>query len=85
MAVKTITITTKAYHTLKALKEPRESFSEVIVRVAGKRSLKEFAGTLSSESATKLREVIREIRKVHDEAHNKRIDNIVKRLKHGSA
>ena len=60
MATKTISISTEAYEKLKRLKEARESFSEVINRVAGKRSLLELAGILSHEEADTLMKTIKE-------------------------
>ena len=80
MAVKTITVTEKAYEALKDKKAPNESFSETIMRIAGRRSLLEFAGALSEKSAKKLEESIREIRKSHVESHKKRMERIVKDL-----
>ncbi len=80
MAVKTITVTENAYEALKAKKAPNESFSEAILRIAGRRSLLEFAGALSEESARKLEESIRETRKIHAELHKKRMERIVKEL-----
>jgi len=74
MAVKTITVTTKAYHTLKAMKEPKESFSDVILRVASKRSLREFIGCISGETAEKMKKAIKESRARHVEVHKKRMD-----------
>ncbi|MEK6838020.1 MAG: antitoxin VapB family protein [Nanoarchaeota archaeon] len=80
MAVKTITVTEKAYEALKAKKAPNESFSETILRFAGSRSLKEFAGALSDESAKRLKESIKEIRHRHTWAHKKRVQRIVEAL-----
>ena len=45
---KVISLSEKAYQTLKGLKKPGESFSDVVLRVSGqehKRSILEFAGT----------------------------------------
>lgn len=45
---KVVSLSKKAYQTLKDLKKPDESFSDVVLRVAGrehKKSLLEFAGT----------------------------------------
>ncbi|HLC19782.1 MAG TPA: antitoxin VapB family protein [Candidatus Nanoarchaeia archaeon] len=81
MAVKTITITTHAYDTLKTLKEPRESFSDVIVRVAGKRSLREFIGCISEATAEKMEKAIKESRQKHAEVHRKRMDAVIKAFK----
>jgi predicted CopG family antitoxin len=45
---KVISLSEKAYGTLKKLKRPNESFSDLVLRMAGekgKRSILEFAGT----------------------------------------
>ena len=63
MATKTLTITEEAYGRLQALKEGSESFSEVINKVTGKRSLMELAGILSKEEGKKLMNHIKEGRK----------------------
>lgn len=45
---KVISLSEKAYETLKGIKKPGESFSDVVIRIVGKehkRSLLEFAGT----------------------------------------
>ena len=80
MAVKTITITEKAYDTLKGRKEANESFSKAILRIAGRRSLMEFAGALSEESAKRVKESIKEMRSRHTDAHKKRVQRIVEAL-----
>ncbi len=71
MAVKTITVTEKAYETLKAKKVSGESFSEAIMRIAGRRSLMEFAGALSKESADRLENSIKETRRRHTESYRR--------------
>ena len=72
MATKTISITEDAYDILKTKKESTESFSEVIVRLAGKQKLSSFYGVLSKESAEALEKAIAESRKKHSAAHRKR-------------
>ncbi|MBI1935857.1 antitoxin VapB family protein [Candidatus Woesearchaeota archaeon] len=62
MATKTISITEEAYERLKAKKENNESFTDVINRVIGKRSLLELAGILSEEEADQLEKHIKERR-----------------------
>lgn len=64
MAVKTITITEWAYTALKALKNEKESFSDVIGRVTKKRSLLDFAGILSEEEGERLEKAILDSRKI---------------------
>ena len=63
MAVKTITITEDAYVQLASLRESDESFSDVILRVAGRSSLLELAGVLSKKDASELESAIKRLRK----------------------
>lgn len=80
MAVKTITITKAAYEALKAKKQPKESFSEVILRMAKRPSLWDFAGAISEETAKKMEQVIKENRQRHRLSHARRIKRIVAAL-----
>jgi predicted CopG family antitoxin len=80
MATKTITVTEQAYEALKARKGPKDSFSETILRVAGKGSLREFAGVLSKQSADRLEQAIKKQRKRHAVEHEKRMQRISKKL-----
>ncbi len=77
MATKTISITEEAYERLKVRKEKNESFTDVINRVTGKRSLLELAGILSEEKADKLEKHIKERRA----ASRKRADKIREMLR----
>ena len=77
MAVKTITVTEKAYEALKAKKEPHESFSETILRISGRKSLSEFFGALSKESGERLEKAIMDSRKRRAASHERRIKMIV--------
>jgi len=72
MSTKTISIKTEAYDRLNAKKKPRESFTDVINRLAGKKSLMEFAGILSGKEADELAENIRKSRA----GSSKRLANI---------
>jgi predicted CopG family antitoxin len=63
MATKTLSITEEAYQRLKAWKGPHESFSDVILRLTGRRPLSDYAGILSPSSARALREAIAEARR----------------------
>lgn len=58
MSTKTISITEEAYGRLSNRKRTGESFSEVINRLTNRRSLTEFAGILSKESARELEQNI---------------------------
>ncbi len=69
MVVKTITITEEAYRSLKARKAGEESFSDVILRLAKRRPLRDFVGILSPESADAIRTAIDE-----DRAVRRRVD-----------
>ncbi len=81
MVTKTITVTKGAYEALKSLKASNESFSETILRVAKRRSLREFAGVLSNESADRLEKAVKGARRRHTEAHRRRIANVIEEFK----
>jgi predicted CopG family antitoxin len=58
---KVISLSEKAYETLKSLKKPGESFSDVVIRVGGKekkRSILEFAGTWEGDDIDEVFTVI---------------------------
>ncbi|MBI4439891.1 antitoxin VapB family protein [Candidatus Woesearchaeota archaeon] len=80
MATKTITVTNDAYEALKGMKEEKESFSETIIRISGKRSIKEFVGALSSSSADKLKKEVYAVRQRHATAHRERMKKTVSGL-----
>ena len=54
MPSRTLNVTDEAYETLAALKRDRESFTDVILRLAGERSLFDIIGALDEEQAKKL-------------------------------
>lgn len=81
MAVKTITVTENAYFALSNMKEPNESFSDVILRVSRMRPLSDFFGILSSESGEKLEKVIYDARKKRNKAHKLKIERIVQEMR----
>jgi predicted CopG family antitoxin len=62
MGTRNISISDEAYAKLAALKGPKESFTDVINRLAGKGSILDLAGVLSSKEATELRSGIHEVR-----------------------
>ena len=62
MGTRNISISDEAYAKLAALKEPGESFTDVINRLAGKGSILDLAGILSPKQAAELRSKVREVR-----------------------
>ena len=63
MGTKNISISEKAYERLAALKKPNESFTEVVNRLTGKRSILELAGILTEKEDDEIRGEIVELRK----------------------
>ena len=59
---KSIRLSEEAYERLAAHKREDETFSEVVLRLAGERSLLELAGVLSDEEADALRDAVVERR-----------------------
>jgi predicted CopG family antitoxin len=55
---KSIRLSEKAYDRLAAHKRDDETFSDVVLRLAGERSLLELAGVLSDEEADALRSAV---------------------------
>ena len=75
MGTKNISISEEAYERLAALKEPNESFTEVVNRLTKKRSILELVGTLTEKEGEEIRRNIKEIR----EASSKRVQSIANR------
>lgn len=63
MGTRTISISDEAYGRLKAMKKEKESFTDVIKRLTGRRSLLEIAGFLKEDEALEMEKVIKEMRK----------------------
>lgn len=59
---KSIRLSNEAYERLKARKREDETFSEIVLRLAGERSLSELAGVLSDEQADSVEDAIEERR-----------------------
>jgi predicted CopG family antitoxin len=59
---KSIRLSEDAYERLAAHKRDDETFSDVVLRLAGERSLLELAGILSDEEADELRDAVEERR-----------------------
>jgi predicted CopG family antitoxin len=76
MSTKTISITEEAYGRLASKKEPHESFSEIILKITGKTSLRDIAGVLTEKEASELRKHIKERREVM----RRRMDTVADKL-----
>jgi predicted CopG family antitoxin len=63
MGYKTISLSDKAYEILKNAKRNGESFSQVVIRLASKRSFDDFIGCISKESIDKLADAMEVFRK----------------------
>ncbi len=59
---KSIRLSDEAYERLAARKEDDETFSDVVLRLAGERSLLDIAGILDDEEADALRDAVEERR-----------------------
>ncbi|WP_227259987.1 antitoxin VapB family protein [Salarchaeum japonicum] len=59
---KSIRLSEEAYERLAAHKRGDETFSEVVLRLAGERSLLDIAGVLSDEEADALRDAVEDRR-----------------------
>ena len=72
MAVRTITITDAAYERLAAMKRPGESFTDVILRVTGKRSLLRLGELLSPAESSAIAEALLRARDERRDAGRRR-------------
>ena len=66
MATKSVTIKESAYEILKSRKQEGESFSDVIERIASRRSLTELLDVLSEEEGESLADEVEKTRKELD-------------------
>jgi len=76
MVVKTITVTKKAYDSLKLKKTKTESFSETILRLTTKGNIMDFVGILSTKEADELETIITENRKKQRSLQKKRMKHL---------
>ncbi|HVM45978.1 MAG TPA: antitoxin VapB family protein [Candidatus Thermoplasmatota archaeon] len=59
MPPRTVNLSQEAYALLASLKQPRESFSDVVKRLAGDRSLFEVVAVLDEEQAKRMEERVK--------------------------
>ena len=71
-----IRLSEEAYQRLKRRKQPGESFSDTVNRIAGERSLLELTGILSDAEAEDMREAIRD----QEEWSRERLDRLTDQL-----
>ena len=76
MATKSITITEDAYNRLAAVKQEKESFSDVIKRIVPKSSFRDLIGILTDKDAEELKRHSAEIRKRVDKQIRERAHDI---------
>lgn len=62
---KAVRLSEEAYERLETARREDETFSDVVLRLAGERSLLELAGILSDEEAEALREAVEARRERH--------------------
>lgn len=67
-----VRLTEEAYRRLERRKQPGESFSDTVERIAGERSFLELAGILSDEEAKTMRQAIAE----REEHSRERLDRL---------
>lgn len=63
MGYKTISLSDEAYEILKKAKRNGESFSQVVIRLASRRSLDDFVGCISKESIERMSAAVDVFRK----------------------
>jgi predicted CopG family antitoxin len=83
MSVKTITVTEDAYNTIKNLKRPDESFSDLFLRIGHKQlTLKDIRGALKTTlaDADELMERVQHVRKGLRAGFERRIADVRTRL-----
>ncbi len=73
MPSRTLNVTEEAYDKLSSLKRDRESFTDVILRLAGERSLFDIVGVLDEDQAKKLEARVEQGREKSRRRRNKQL------------
>ncbi len=77
MGTRNISISDEAYNRLAALKKPGESFTDVVNRLAVRKSVLDLAGILTPGQANEIRRTVREMREMSTE----RVASTARRLR----
>ncbi|TXT54075.1 MAG: hypothetical protein BAJATHORv1_90024 [Candidatus Thorarchaeota archaeon] len=78
MGYKTISLSEEAYAILKKAKRENESFSQVVIRLAQRRTLSDFIGCISEESVSKLTYALADFRQERSKVWSKSMEELVK-------
>ena len=76
MGTKNIAISDAAYERLRSLKRPGESFTELIERMTGSRSVADLAGLLTKSEGLEVKKRVSELR----EASSRRLSDVEARM-----
>ena len=77
MGYKTISLSDEAYEILKKAKRDSESFSQVVIRLASRRSLDDFVGCISKESIERMSAAIDAFRKGRGEVWSESMEEMM--------
>jgi predicted CopG family antitoxin len=77
MGYKTISLSEEAYEILRNAKRERESFSQVVIRLASKRSLDDFVGCISTESIGKLSDALQVFRREREKTWSESMEEML--------
>ncbi|MBD3408113.1 MAG: hypothetical protein GF411_18475 [Candidatus Lokiarchaeota archaeon] len=77
MGYKTISLSEEAYAILKKAKRENESFSQVVIRLAQRRTLSDFIGCISEESVSRLTDALADFRQERSKTWEKSMEELV--------
>ncbi|NHI83119.1 MAG: hypothetical protein EAX81_02275 [Candidatus Thorarchaeota archaeon] len=77
MGYKTISLSEEAYEVLRKAKRENESFSQVVIRLAHKRTLSDFIDSISDDSAIKLSKALEDFRKERSELWGQSMEELM--------
>ena len=77
MGYKTISLSEEAYEVLRKAKRENESFSQVVMRLAHRRTLSDFIDSISDDSVIKLSQALEDFRKERREVWGRSMEELV--------